>query len=289
LARPKAFPSPEKVDRPNIFGYHNFRTFLRDWFTYLRAKEPQFSIRRLAEELHLASGYLPMVLSGSRKLSAKVLPRLIPRLGLSRSEIAYFENLVKLGTQDSHEAKVQAVDRMSKFRSYQRSNPTEAEFFEYASRWYHLTIREMATLPGFKADPEWIQERLKTKLPLKIIKDSLEFLFTHKYLDKDAQGNSIPSKATLNVDGTVYWAAVSHCHQQMFSLATESIQNTPTQERNLVGYTVGLSSKRFEMAQAILNRALDEIENLEKTHPDQNEAIYQVEIALFPLTKRSKE
>jgi uncharacterized protein (TIGR02147 family) len=273
------------MKRPDIFGYHDFRVFLRDWFEYLKSRDPGFSVRVLSDELQLSSGFLSMVLSGARNPSSELLAQMVPHLHLYRSEIIYLENLVRLGSATTREAKTQALERMSRFTSYQKKNPNEAELLGYSSRWYHAAIREMASLPGFKADPEWIREKLKVRIPLKNIRAALKLLIEAGYLVETSEGTVAAVKNTVRVEGPVFKAALVQVHKQMFNLATESIENTPPTSRNLLGYTFSLGPSDYEQVNEILNRALNEIIAVEQKSKEARDAVYQVELALFPLTK----
>jgi uncharacterized protein (TIGR02147 family) len=278
-----------KIERPDIYGYHDFRSFLKDWFAYLKRRDPRFSVRKLSQEIQLSSGFLSQVLGGSRNFSVKVMLRLIPQLHLNRSEQSYFESLVRLGTVPSREGKISALDKMSRYAAYQRRNPNEAHFFQYISRWYNVAIREMAMLPEFKPDPQWIQDRLKMKLPLHVIEKSIRFLLDAGYLIRSPDGTVTSTKENLDCMRIVQGTALVQNHKQMFTLATESMDNSPESERNIEGFTFATTPKRFEMARQILTEALDRIEALEflevPEEKDKDGAVYQVEIALFPLTK----
>lgn len=141
-------------------------------------------------------------------------------------------------------------------------------------------------LPDFQSDPSWIQERLKFKISIHEIERSIQFLVEAGYLKKKEDGRIESTKETLDCLRLVQGAALVQSHKQMFGLATESIDNTPEQDRNIEGFTFATSPKRFEEAKKILVAALDRIEALEAEDAEaENSAVYQVEIAFFPLTK----
>jgi uncharacterized protein (TIGR02147 family) len=199
------------------------------------------------------------------------------------------ENLVKLANYDSFQGKLAALDKMSKSSSYQKRNPNEAEFFEYMRHWHYVAIREMSTLEGFKLNPEWIQGRLRYWVPVSEIKSAIEFLTRNGYIQITQTGVVVPPKETLVCQGEMYETALSQFHKQMFSLAADSIEATPPPERNLVGFTLAIDSKRFDQAQKILNRAAEEIEDLERqAGGEARDTVYQVQLAVFPITKRSE-
>ena len=102
---------------------------------------------------------------------------------MNASERSFLEQLVILGTSDSHEARVDALERMKRFQAYQKNNPRETETYEYLTHWYYVAIRETAAAwPGFNLDPEWIQAQLAAPVSLKEIKDAVSFLIKNGFL-----------------------------------------------------------------------------------------------------------
>ena len=74
-------------------------------------------------------------------------------------------------------------------------------------------------------------------------------------------------------------------HFEMLSLAGASIDDTPKEERNILGHTFALDSDKVPEAKKILDEALKKITELE-TDSKQKDSVYQAELALFPLTKK---
>src|SRR4051812_18739322 len=93
----------ERSERPDVFKYHGYRDFLKDWLVHLKDVDA-LSMRRLASQAGIGSGYLSMILSGERNLTLNLLNKLFPLLKLTRAEENHVENLVKLA--DSGRAKV---------------------------------------------------------------------------------------------------------------------------------------------------------------------------------------
>ncbi|MCM2323377.1 MAG: TIGR02147 family protein [Oligoflexia bacterium] len=280
-------PAESRPERPDVFRYHDYREFLADWLAYLKKLQPGFSLRLLSRQAGLASGYLPMVLSGKRPLSSKALAKLLGVLDFSRAERSYLESLLSLGTSGTQELRLDALERMKRFRSYRELNPREIEVYEYLTRWYYVAIREMAALPGFQADPLWIQARLKSRVPLKELKTALEFLVSNGYLAVEPDGSARPPEKILDCLGGVYRVALAQFHQDMLELASASIENTPSAERSLLGHTFALDEKGLARAKEILGEALEKLRALEKEGSG-NDAVYHAELALFPLTVSGK-
>ena len=277
---------PEQAESPEIFRYHDYQAFLKDWLAYRKASQPGFSLRTLAKRAGLAAGYLPMVLGGKRPLTAKALSKLAPFLGLNASEQSFLESLLVLGTSGFHEAHLGALERMKRFQLYQKLNPRETEVYQYLTHWYYVAIREMAALPGFQLNAAWIQERLCVSVPLSEVKAALEFLLRNDFLKTNEAGGVEPLDAkALDCTGGVYRVALSQFHREIFDLAAKAIQNFPREERNIQGHTFALSEKGYATAQAILEEAIQKVQRLGEMEKS-GDSVYHMEIALFPLTKR---
>ncbi len=275
------------IERPEIYKYSDYRLFLKDWLAFKKSSQSKFSLRSLSKKAGLASGYLPMVMGGKRELSQAALSKLIPFLGLIAAEQSFFENLLVLGISDSHEARVIAIERMQDFKKYQTHNQQDTEVYTYLSRWYYVAIREMACLTEFKLDPEWIQDQLNYSVPLKEIKDAIEFLKLHKYLEVNQAGEVIPPEKDLNCSGPVYRMALAKFHREIFDLAILSIDKVNSADRNIQGHTLAVSQASFEKTQKILNEAIEKIREIGRKEKD-GERIYHLEVALFPFTRQTK-
>jgi uncharacterized protein (TIGR02147 family) len=278
-----------KLERPNVFAFYDYREFMKVWFEYLRQTKPGFSFKQIALETQIAVSYLPMVMSGKRELSLKIWMKIQPLLFLSQSEANYLENLVRLKNSDSQEARLLVFDQMKRSHGFQRKNPEDVELLEYMSRWYYIAIREMAALPDFELSPRRIQETLNFRVSLKEISVAVDFLFRAGYLQLAEGGTIAPPKENLRCSGEAFRAALTKYHREMFSLAARSIDVTPSDDRNLLGYSFPIHKSQFQKAKEILDKALVEIKNLESKNEAPPNMVYHVEFALFPLTKNSTE
>jgi uncharacterized protein (TIGR02147 family) len=289
MGKNSAHSAQADIERPKIFGYHDYRRFLKDWFAYLRETDRNFSIRSLSVKAKLGSGYISMILAGERNLTFKILSRISPYLKLNRSENSFLEHLVQLAASEESTDKVIALNRMTRFSSYQKQNPGEAEFIAYMSNWYYVAIREMASLPDFQLDPLWIQGRLGQSVSLENIKTALEFLVRHGYIRAARDGSTLAPKEPLDCQGDVYRTALTRYHQQMLAIASESLESVPDNERDLDGCTFALDQARFVEAKKIINEAMERIVALEKSPGLPADQIYHLEFALFPLTRKTRK
>ncbi len=274
-----------KTQRPDIFKYHNYQVFLQDWFAYNKASRSAFSLRKLALQAGLASGYLPMVLSGKRPLSGAALAKLLPHLKLNTKEQIFLESLVVIGTSDSHGARMNALNRIRRSQQFQNSNVESAATYEYLTHWFYVAIREMAAFPEFKADALWIQERLAYSVPLKDIQTAIEFLLEKKFIELNGDGSVKSHLKAIDCTGGMYRLVLADFHREILNLAMQSIEKIASTERNVQGHTFALSKKNYDKATDIMNEAISKLRELGQQEK-KGDSVYHIEMALIPLTHR---
>ena len=268
--------------RPDIYGYHDYREFLRDWLAYLKAGQSRLSLRKIAREAKIAVGYLTMVLKGERGLSVAALEKLKPVLELAEAENTHLERLRTVAESDSEDTRQEAMKKLQRSLAYRRKNPKELEVYKYLTHWYYVAIREMAQLQGFRADAKWIQARLRHEVPLIDIETALKFLLDNGYLIPTADGSATAGEKRIECLGGVYRMALSQMHREVMQLAIRSIESASSEERLLVGHTLAIPESRLEELKKILSDALEAVARLE-TEPGKGEAVYQVNLSAFPL------
>jgi uncharacterized protein (TIGR02147 family) len=273
---------------PDLYRHNNYKSFLREWVAYRKRTERGFSLRRLEADAGFAVGYLSGILTGAREISLKALLKLIPLLKLTTEGEAYFENLVRLSIGDSQDTRLGALERMSASKNYQKQNPNEARLIQYFSRWHHVAIRELASIPGFKTDPKWIQSQLKVHVSLPQIREALHFLGESGLLKLNTDGTATVQERSLECLGSIFKSALTQYHRQMFELAAQSIDNTPGTERNLEGATISIDTDQFETVRNILQEAMTRIRTLSEASAHRAPRVFHVELAVFPMSESAK-
>ncbi len=283
----KLIPLEAGVVRPEVFSFHDYREYLKAWFEYQKIKDKSFSMRRLSMEIGIAASYFPMVIAGLRHLSNKAAHKLLPRLEISDQELTYFELLLTMGTTDSQQVRLATLDRMKRLASSARAKSPDLDAYEYLSHWYFVAIRELATMSGFKTDPKWIRDQLRHTISVSEAKHALGFLTANGFLKVLDDGAVSADEKALECVSGIYRIGLTEFHRQILALINESIAKTPSEERQVLGHTLVLSSEQFDTARKILSEALEKIAAL-GTSSGQQSSVYHVELALIPLTHPKK-
>lgn len=268
--------------RPDIFEHHDYREFLTTWVQFLKQGREGLSLRALGKSAGFSSGYLSLVLSGSRKLSKANSVKLLPLLKLSLSEKSYFQMLRTIADSPSQKERMAALKKIQRFQNYKSSNPKEFETFKYLTKWYYVAIRELVNTKNFKPDPKWIQKQLVDHVPLAEIKKTLDFLVKFDFIRVSEDGYIQPQKR-VECKGGIYQLALSQFHKEMLGLATKSIEKSKAEDRNLTGYTFSIPKAAFDKVKGILHETEVQLAKLEEKEKGAD-TVYHVELCAFPLT-----
>ncbi len=97
----------------DVFGYEDYRSYLRDRFLELQARNPAFSQRGLARKAGIANpGFFNEVIKGRRRLSPAAAIKMAHGLDLSPRETEYFSALVDYAETREPRAKLTVGKRM---------------------------------------------------------------------------------------------------------------------------------------------------------------------------------
>ncbi|HEX4925270.1 MAG TPA: TIGR02147 family protein [Bdellovibrionales bacterium] len=274
--------------RPDPFKYHDATQFLGDFISYLKKTESGFSVRSLAENADVSTGYVSNVLHGSRRLTNKGLRKLLGSMSLTKAEESYLLKINQVQRAQKNRERVSALHLLQRFRNYSALNPNESQHFRYFSKWYHAAIRELAAVPGFSLDANWIRQRLKYPVMTSEIEKAVGFLLEAGFLAIGKNGRVTAPEKRIEGHSRVLSAALTQFHQQMFELAKQSMDRTHDSARSVMAHTFAIPTGRLEQAKEIARRAIEDIARLEDKNVDPD-AVYQFSMALFPLSKTPAE
>lgn len=269
--------------KPDLFRYLDHRAFLIDWFSYLKREFPELSLRQIARNAGLASGYLPMILAGKRALSQEALSKLKSHLKLNRAELRYLELLRIVGESEDPDQRLGALAKLRRFESYKANHSREVELHRYLSKWFFVAIREMVLLKDFQEDPSWIHDRLRGRIAVGEIKSALAFLYENGLLEKNQDGRAQVTKKLLDCNEGVFKLSLGEFHRQILSLAENSIEQTPRSERVMRGHTAAIRMSDLEKIRDLLKETQTKIELICADATDADH-VYHIELLAFPLS-----
>ena len=275
-----------KVDSfPTVFGYLDYRTYLRDWFAAKKAHNPRYSHRAFSRRTGQRSpSFLSDVISSRRNLTPEAIPKVCVALGISGEDADFFHALVLLDQAGSAREKNEAWARLSATRHFREARKLEGEGFRYLSHWYIPAVRELSALPEFCADPAWVARALSPSITLAEAEAALECLKDLGMLVRASDGRWEPREVRVVTPHEVARLAVQNYHEGMLGLAQGAIQRFAAEERHFLAVTAHVPVTLVPKLKAELNTMYDRLLELVDGAAEPADEVVQIHLHFFPLT-----
>ena len=275
--------------KPSVFEYQDYRKYLNDLVSYLRETQKTFSFRNFCRQSGFSSSStLKLVMDGKRKLSEKGIRKVIKGLKLSKEEGAFFTDLVMMNQADNAEDKGKHLDRMMRNKKFSEIKPLARDQYEYSSRWYIPAIREMVVLPDFREDPKWIAKRLEPNISIAEAKEAINILVRLQLIEREQNGRFKQVDPNVTTDPEVFSIAFKRFYREMMSHAMDSIENVKPQDRDISGAIFALPKSKLPAFKEELFEFRKHILAKYGTTQESADDIYQLNLQLFPITKKDK-
>src|SRR5690606_28781944 len=121
--------SPHPVFMPraiDIFGYMDYRAFLRDFYAEKKASGRGFSFRAFSRRAGLGSpNYLKLVMDGDRNLTPEMAERFAAACGLKGDAATFFCELVGFNQARNTAERSDRFARLTTYRKYRAAHQLE--------------------------------------------------------------------------------------------------------------------------------------------------------------------
>lgn len=269
---------------PDIFGYLDYRAFLRDYYAAGKEHSASFSYRYFARKAGLSSpSFLRHVMRGERNLGDTV-DNFTKAIGFDDEEAEFFRLLVDFNQAETDAEKNRAFEKVAASRRFRNARRIDRGMFEYLSHWYYPAIREMAARPDFREDPAWIADQLMPRISEDEAAAALDDLLDLGLLERDDDGRIVRGDPSLTTEHEVRSLAIANYHRQMLERAGESIETVPREARDLAAMTVCISRESITE----LKRRVHEFREILFEYCDRDkdpEVVFQINTQLFPLSQ----
>jgi uncharacterized protein (TIGR02147 family) len=258
---------------------------LDDWFRSKKQNNSRFSYRVFARRAGQRSpSLLHHVIDGKRNLTGPTTDAFCRAMDLNREQADFFTFLVQLDQARNTEERNRAWERISATRRFRAARQVEGEGFRYLSHWYYPAIRELAHRPDFKADPAWIAATLQPAITVPQARKALEALISMGLLIQDEDGDVVPSEASVVTPHEVAALAAFNYHQGMLARAVEALEVVAGDERHYGAVTAAVPMSLIPRLKREIAAFQEKILDLCDAETDDAEAVYQMNLQLFPLS-----
>lgn len=273
----------------SIFGYTDFRTYLRAFYAFKKESTRGYSYRAFSKAAGFTSpNVLKLVMDGERNIGTDALAKFVKALGLNGEAADYFKTLVALNQSPKDTEKQQLFEKLRSLTPHANRRDLAAEELKYLSHWLFPVIREMVTLPDFSEDPHWISRRLNGKSSPNEVSAALLFLITSGFLSRDDAGRLTATDSLVISSDEVGSLAIRNYHRQMMDQARETLESLPMNLREFGALTILVPELAMEELKQKMKTFRRELHNwaLEATTQALPDTIVQVNFQMYPHTKR---
>jgi uncharacterized protein (TIGR02147 family) len=274
----------KKSNKPNIYGFFNYREYLSALFNYHKAMYPVFSHRFIVSKAGFKSpNSLKNVIDGERNLSLEGAERFAEAFKLEKKERIFFIALVKFNTAKSQVEKERFLAELIKLRKISLPARLKDDQLEILNNWWHVAIREITALPDFKNSSIWVSRMLTPSINPKDAAASLKLLKKLGLIRKTENGWK-PAEKIVQSAPEVRHVYAARFHREMIGLGMDAISRFAPQVREISGTTLRLSGSDVPRVKTLLQNFQRQLLDFAAGSQDADQ-IYQINFQFFPLVK----
>ncbi len=275
---------------PDPYAYLDYRVFLEAWFEQKKTTNPRFSHRAVASSVGERSpSFLADVIKGRRNLTSVRRDALATLIGLEPDERDWFELLVALDQAADLNERGRIWEKMAGTKRFREARQLEGDSFSYLTHWYYSAIRELVRRPDFREDPAWICKALSPEVTADEAAEALRALWALGMLTRDENGRVNQAEGSIATPRQIAGLAAHNYHAGMLTLAVDGIRSFPSTERHYVGVTVCVPEAAIPNLKKELNWFASHLLELCETADGDPERVYQLHLAMLPLSKSHEE
>lgn len=267
----------------------SYREIIRSALDERLRKNHRYSLRSFAKALDVSPALLSGVLSGKKRVTSKLSPHFVKKLGLGAVEGKVFSLLVlKDECRDPQE--LARVQQQLETILQNRSHLLDFESFSAVSDWVHFAILEMVRLKDFSPDFGWMARRLAVP-PLRV-RLAVERLLERDLLRRDPSGGLTVIHHSVEATADSKSQRDPNILESYFlPLSERSMAALATTPRGECCYTMWLIGVDQTKIAEFRNRILAVQDELFAEFVDNHgpyDRIYTFSIQLMPLTSAAR-
>lgn len=275
---------------PKIFNYQDYRQFLADYYEEKKNVTETFSYQNFSRKAGFSSkSFLFNVIKGKKTLSRASVVKLSVAIGLSKTESAYFENLVyfnqakTFSERNFYFEKLNEIHPVSTEASLARN--LRKDQYEFYSQWYHVVIRSLLDMYPKLSDPLTISKMVYPKISVKEVQKSIDLLFRLGLVEKNKNGGYSLNSKIISSGKDLHSLAAQQFHLTCMEFASEALKKLPSDKRNVTGLTLGISKSTYDKICGEIQSFQERILSLAERDAN-SDSVYQLNFQLFPVSQK---
>ena len=269
----------------SIFSYINYRLFLKDYYEEHKKSSRYFSYRYFLKKAGINSpNFLKQVIESKRNLTVLTIDKFIIALRLNEKEANFFRHLVLFNQAKSAQEKQEHYTVMLSMMHMVKEYRLTALQHEYLNHWFIPVVREMVCLHDFKNDFKELASAVTPPITIREARFAIKLLKSLGIIKQLPDGTFRQTAAAIISDSSVARMAVRSFNREMLRKAEIALDNTPTDDRQIYGVTIGVSKACYDVLAAEMAAFRDRAVAIVNSDTGSNR-VYQLHLQLFPLSR----
>lgn len=274
-----ALRDTQTLDRPSVFDYEDFISFLEAMVFYLKVEHKVTKSEIVKRAGFKSPSYLKMLMDGQRKPTIQTAQNLAKALHLTKDETQYFCLMLKLTQSQGQEQEKVYRRALDDFKNYFEVKEIDPDSYQLFHNWYTTVILEFI---GCYSEA-WSVSSLAKALRLKQseVQDALDCLERLGLVEQE-DGSYAKTGASLQ---TPKHAASKILHQYtraMLDQATDKLSEKDQDKRHFQTLTLSLTQEQYRQVKDRIWKVMEDINSELHPRPDAK-GVYQFNIQLFSL------
>ncbi len=268
-----------------IFSYIDYRAFLRDYYEEQKKNTRFFSYRYFAKKAGINSpNFLKQIIDSKRNLTDLTIKKFTAALNFNEKEAHFFRRLALFNQAKTAREKQDHYTVMLSMMHTIKEQRLTAEKHEYYNKWYMPVIRELICLHDFKDKYKNLASAVEPAITSREARFAVKHLLKLGMIEKQADGTYRQTSAAIISNSEVARMAVRNFNREMLKKAETALDNTPVEERQIYGVTIGLSKAGYDVLVSEMAAFRDRVVAI--TNNDKySSRVYQMHLQFFPLSQ----
>jgi uncharacterized protein (TIGR02147 family) len=229
----------------------------------------------LAQKLDMPSGRLSEILAGKRKITPALGQKIAIRLEFPPEKIQKFIATIE------NERAARDFGKKPLTSSDDAFEQLSVDSFYALAGWEHFAVLNLMNTDDFKADVNWIGERLG--LSAIEVRAAIERLERLGFVERTATG-FMRKIGRITTTHDLESVALRASHRQSLDQAIESLETVPVELRDVTSITMAIDLVRIPQAKALIKKFRRELSDFLESGSAKTE-VYNLNIQLVPVTK----
>lgn len=268
-----------------IYSCESISDILTSIFDFRKNKNPHYSIRAFARDLEMSPSRLSELMNNiGGGISGSLATKMSNNLKLKPQEKKFFLDTILATSARNRQVRKLASKRIEKAKKSKLLLELQEEQFKIISDWYHAAILELTQIDSFHKSPDWIAQTLgisevqAKEAVTRLKKVGLIQVRSDGAWEIHPDAYQTFSKSSL---------AVRKFHQQIMSMAAQSIAHDPALERECQAMIVAIPKKSLPKFSEKMRDFLRDC--WEDIGDDEKDSLYSFSVQLTPARQILQE